>query len=411
MSRQCRPLICRPAVHKLACSTILKILTSLMACDASAAGEVRTDCHAEAHYQSMLQAAGLSCTANFADTPAGIEFGCPQDMSGPEAFPDAFPRGTTKADICPELCGCPAPPPPPPPPPAPPPPAPPHGETWTNGDCMQDEAGWTEPAAGLTCAQIGQQRHTCAGHNAYWIELRRRCPFSCGLCITAAGAISRRPEATLNPTGSCGPLWQADEMPQVYELDLQLPQADFADLVGNQVNLPLPSDSSHAPSPRTRRLHLTCLRVPLGQARSYDAAITKVTTVVFNGTPLQGAKIQVHGGKYERGGGNWDASTVHENSGLGADCYLRGVASASYKCKPSFRLQFSDASPLSVALAPPREDGFLFRYPASKQTCNTSPSFLNLRGEFNDPVMLRNKLTMDLIKHAGGLAPRIEYGR
>ena len=29
----------------------------------------------------------------------------------------------------------------------------------------------------------------------------------------------------------------------------------------------------------------------------------------------------------------------------------------------------------------------------------------------NDPIMVRNKLTQDLLKAVGGLAPRIEYGR
>ena len=396
-------------------------------------GEIATNCHANAYYDSVLQAAGFSC-ADVAATPSGIEFGCSQDMSDEWSFP----VGTTKADICPQLCGCPSLPCPDcgesdephrghcssrdvgsaaaaelgqapvcvcnvgfsgencldasdKPNPAgashgdhhPPPPAPPHGETWANNDCMQDEPGWTESAAGLTCAQIGQQHHTCAGQNAYWTEIRHRCPFSCGLCITASGATFRRPEATLNPTGNCGPLWRGSEMPRVYELDLHLPEADFADLVENQ-------------------------------ARSYDASITKDTTVVFNGTPLAEAKLEVHGNKYERGGGHWDG-TVHGNennqhtgpSAEGQDCYLRDDASATYNCKPSFRLQFSDAAPLRVAL----EDGFLFRYPAGKQRCNTSPKFLNLRGEFNDPVMLRNKLTMDLIKSAGGVAPRIEYGR
>ena len=45
------------------------------------------------------------------------------------------------------------------------------------------------------------------------------------------------------------------------------------------------------------------------------------------------------------------------------------------------------------------------------QRCNTSPRELTLRGEWNDPIMVRNKLTMDMIKSAGGVGPRIEYGR
>jgi hypothetical protein len=123
----------------------------------------------------------------------------------------------------------------------------------------------------------------------------------------------------------------------------------------------------------------------------------------------------------------------------GGDCYRRDDRQAQYHCKPSFRLKFSSDAPLNSAVET------LFRYPADKQSCNRVRKFvLNVRssaatccllsparvidgrwltsccvawwimshqGNWNDQAHIRSKITQDLLKSAGGLAPRIEYAR
>lgn len=52
----------------------------------------------------------------------------------------------------------------------------------------------------------------------------------------------------------------------------------------------------------------------------------------------------------------------------------------------------------------------MFRYPRNKQNCNYVRKFV-LNGNWNDNAMIRSKITQDLVKAGGGLAPRIEYAR
>jgi hypothetical protein len=52
----------------------------------------------------------------------------------------------------------------------------------------------------------------------------------------------------------------------------------------------------------------------------------------------------------------------------------------------------------------------LYNYPSDKQLC-TNPRKIVLRGEWNDESMIKNKISNDLIKAAGGLAARVEYAR
>ena len=77
---------------------------------------------------------------------------------------------------------------------------------------------------------------------------------------------------------------------------------------------------------------------------------------------------------------------------------------AEFRCKPSFRLKFSKERPYNAVF------DTLYRFPADKQRCNDPHKFV-LNGNWNDPAHIRSKITQDLVKAAGGLAPRIEYAR
>ena len=108
----------------------------------------------------------------------------------------------------------------------------------------------------------------------------------------------------------------------------------------------------------------------------YSRVVTGELT--FNDAQYTGVELQVHGGVYQR----------------------RGVS------KPSFRLKWSSDDPFGD------KHGNPFSYPATG--CNNMKKMV-LRGEWNDypmsnqGLMVRNKVTQDLIKKAGGQTPRVEF--
>ena len=105
----------------------------------------------------------------------------------------------------------------------------------------------------------------------------------------------------------------------------------------------------------------------------------KVTgALTFNDVSYAGVEVKVHGGQHQR----------------------RGVD------KPSFRLKWSGDDRFGDKHGDP------FSFPATG--CNNMEKMV-LRGEWNDypmanqGLMIRNKLTQDLIKRAGGQTPRVEF--
>jgi hypothetical protein len=114
------------------------------------------------------------------------------------------------------------------------------------------------------------------------------------------------------------------------------------------------------------------------------------------------------GGKFQRGNGRWDGepdrqgNTKHDMEG--GNCYRRGDDTAEFKCKPSFRYKFDKHNPYNAVF------DTLFRFPEDKQRCNDPRKFI-LNGNWNDVAHIRSKITQDLVKASGGVAPRIEYAR
>ena len=187
-----------------------------------------------------------------------------------------------------------------------------------------------------------------------------------------------------------GRLWQPDEVPQLHEINLVMAPEDFRWQIDHQ-------DTQYE-----------------------DARDMNITTIIFNGESFAGGHFKVHGGKYQRGGGQWDGepdrrgNTIHDMEG--GNCYRRGddtfngtnsadtADGVQFRCKPSFRLKFSKSSPYNAVF------DTLYRYPADKRRCNDPHKFV-LNGNWNDPAHIRSKITQDLVKAAGGLAPRIEFAR
>ena len=150
-------------------------------------------------------------------------------------------------------------------------------------------------------------------------------------------------------------LWQPDELPRVHTIDVTMDPSDFRWQIDNQ-------DMQYE------------------NARDMDVAAN------FDGVTLSAAKFKVHGGKFQRGGGQWGPGHAME----GGDCYRRDDPGAQFKCKPSFRLKFSKDAPLNSAV------DTLFRYPADKQSCSSVRKFV-LNGYWNDAAHIRSKLTQDLL--------------
>ena len=135
-------------------------------------------------------------------------------------------------------------------------------------------------------------------------------------------------------------LWQPHELPRVHNIDLAMEPADFQWQIDNQ-------------------------DMQFENARDMDV------TANFDGETFPGCKFKVHGGKYQRGGGQWGPGHAQQ----GGDCYRGGDRRrAQYHCKPSFRLKFSREAPLNSAFET------MFRFPGDKQSCNSVRKFvLNVR--------------------------------
>jgi hypothetical protein len=82
-----------------------------------------------------------------------------------------------------------------------------------------------------------------------------------------------------------------------------------------------------------------------------------------------------------------------------------GKSSGQQPCKLGLRLKFSKHHKFEWD----EDAGPLFRFPSNQRWCSKVTKLL-LRNEYEDPaLMVRNKLTQDLFKHAGMATPRIEY--
>ena len=107
----------------------------------------------------------------------------------------------------------------------------------------------------------------------------------------------------------------------------------------------------------------------------------KSGALTFNAAQYAGVELQVHGGDPQRG--------------------------ATRNSKPSFRLKFAKADPFAAKHAVP------FNFPKSNR-CNNLRKLV-LRGEWNDHplanngIMIRNKLSQDILKHAGAQTPREDF--
>ena len=84
-------------------------------------------------------------------------------------------------------------------------------------------------------------------------------------------------------------LWQPHELPRVHNIDLAMEPADFQWQIDNQ-------------------------------DMQYENARDMDVTANFDGETFPGCKFKVHGGKYQRGGGQWGPGHAQQ----GGDCYRRG---------------------------------------------------------------------------------------
>eukprot|EP01051_Picozoa_sp_SAG22_P019432 SAG22_NODE_3583_length_1632_cov_2.097195_3_plen_243_part_01 len=154
------------------------------------------------------------------------------------------------------------------------------------------------------------------------------------------------------------------------------------------------------------------------QDLQYDLARTMDTTIELDGASFAGGKVKVHGGMWQRAEGHGFGTNPSHIDYAAGDCYRGGDSTASFRCKPSWSLKFgkhnssyTEAAETGDLHAP------LFRFPAAMQGCysktggGVTPKKLVLRGEWNDPVFVRNKITQDLVKAMGGMAPRLEFAR
>ena len=118
--------------------------------------------------------------------------------------------------------------------------------------------------------------------------------------------------------------------------------------------------------------------------------------IVVNGVSHAGGKIQVHGGTPQRG-----------TNGIGSDCYIGGLRQSDPSlpgCKAGFRLNFAKHTPLNTTRS-------LWSFPRALRSCKNPDKFV-LRNEYSDyHLMVRNKLTQDLISHTGMPALRVEFAR
>ncbi len=124
--------------------------------------------------------------------------------------------------------------------------------------------------------------------------------------------------------------------------------------------------------------------------------------IVVNGIPHAGGKVQVHGGTPQRG-----SKTENGVVTPGSDCSIGGLRQSNPSlpgCKAGLRLNFAKHSPLNTSRP-------VWSFPRALQTCNNPDKFV-LRNEYADyHLMMRNKLTQDLISKTGMPALRVEFAR
>ena len=170
------------------------------------------------------------------------------------------------------------------------------------------------------------------------------------------------------------PFYSEGELPMVHEIDLQVGKEAFSAMVGrmwdrNQPELPM--------------------------------------NISFNGALQVDAKVQLHGGPFQRGkkpgadaGSCHGGGTGEQPVGWNRD----GADDGLPKCKPGFRLNFNKRSKL-------RNSPRLWGHPAGLADC-TPPDKVVLRSEWNDgAMMVRNKLSTDLYQKMGSPVVRVEYAR
>ena len=165
--------------------------------------------------------------------------------------------------------------------------------------------------------------------------------------------------------GACGeyePFYAPGELPVVHEIDLRVEKAAFTAMTG----------------------------------RMWDRNQPELQmNISFDGVLLQGAKVQLHGGPFQRG---------QAAGQKGGSCHDRDTTDGLPACKPGFRLNFNKRDQLP---SEPR----LFGHPAGLAGCSP-PDKVVLRSEWNDlSMMVRNKLSTDLYNKLGSPVVRVEYAR
>ena len=169
--------------------------------------------------------------------------------------------------------------------------------------------------------------------------------------LAAARSGSAQGEGECQPQSASCPycaFYQPDELPNIHQLDLTIPQATFDSLIQHSND------------------------------RSYRE---QVGTLRFNDVSYEGVEILVHGGDPQR--------NRHR--------------------KQSFRLKWSSDDPFGAKHDNP------FAFPRNMD-CNNMRKMV-LRAEWNDHplsndphgLMIRNKLSQDMIKKAGGQTPREDF--
>ena len=182
-------------------------------------------------------------------------------------------------------------------------------------------------------------------------------PLRLAALAASASLAAARSRSAQRGEGECQPqsascpycaFYQPDELPNIHQLDLTIPQATFDSLIQHSND------------------------------RSYRE---QVGTLRFNDVSFEGVEILVHGGDPQR--------NQHR--------------------KQSFRLKWSSDDPFGAKHDNP------FAFPRNMD-CNNMRKMV-LRAEWNDHplsndphgLMIRNKLSQDMIKKAGGQTPREDF--
>ena len=184
-----------------------------------------------------------------------------------------------------------------------------------------------------------------------------------GALLRCAVATALLALLSLAGAGSCPTAFYAPgELPRIHAIDLNVSIAGFQAMVAHQ------------------------------QDRDYPEIDA---TVTVNGARYPSAKVKPHGGNPQRAGGDCAPGYVYGKRAEGP-----WAANGGKACKIGMRLKFSKHHPFSWDADEGGAEG-LFRFPANQRWCNKVTKLL-LRNEYEDPaLMVRNKLTQDIFKHAG----------